>query len=164
MPAYQGSNRSNPATGIPILPIAGLNETKQVRAILQDITCDSDGRIDQYVDGEGLENTLPLPASHNGELGIFMVGAYQEILGDMHNLFGDTDSVDVEIAVDGTIKLDHAIQGDTVSSVLRYVNFDPEILLQTLENHFAKAGFQDSEHDMFVAEIRDGLSGYTYLE
>src|SRR5690606_40332358 len=79
----------------PILPIAGLDQPTGTRAVLQDITCDSDGRIDQYVDGEGLETTLPLPANHDGELGIFMVGAYQEILGDMHNLFGDTDSVDV---------------------------------------------------------------------
>jgi len=148
----------------PILPIAGLNQPTGTRAVLQDITCDSDGRIDQYVDGEGLETTLPLPANHDGELGIFMVGAYQEILGDMHNLFGDTDSVDVEIADNGDIQLDHAIQGDTVSSVLRYVNFDPDKLLEALERHCDSAALDDAEREAFLGDIRDGLAGYTYLE
>jgi arginine decarboxylase len=148
----------------PILPIVGLNEKTGSRAVLQDITCDSDGRIDQYVDGEGLETTLPLPAQHNGELGIFMVGAYQEILGDMHNLFGDTDSVDVELSDDGEIVLDHAIQGDTVSSVLRYVNFDPDKLLGALENHCRDAALDNVERQQFLGEIREGLAGYTYLE
>lgn len=148
----------------PILPIAGLDQPTGTRAVLQDITCDSDGRIDQYVDGEGLETTLPLPANHNGELGIFMVGAYQEILGDMHNLFGDTDSVDVEIADNGDIQLDHAIQGDTVSSVLRYVNFDPDRLLEALERHCDSAALDDAERAAFLGDIRDGLAGYTYLE
>ena len=148
----------------PILPIAGLDQPTGTRAVLQDITCDSDGRIDQYVDGEGLETTLPLPANHNGELGIFMVGAYQEILGDMHNLFGDTDSVDVEIADNGDIQLDHAIQGDTVSSVLRYVNFDPDKLLEALERHCDSAALDDAEREAFLGDIRDGLAGYTYLE
>lgn len=148
----------------PILPIAGLDQPTGTRAVLQDITCDSDGRIDQYVDGEGLETTLPLPANHNGELGIFMVGAYQEILGDMHNLFGDTDSVDVEIADNGEIQLDHAIQGDTVSSVLRYVNFDPDKLLEALERHCDSAALDEAERAAFLGDIRDGLAGYTYLE
>lgn len=148
----------------PILPIAGLNEKTGSRAVLQDITCDSDGRIDQYVDGEGLETTLPLPENHNGELGIFMVGAYQEILGDMHNLFGDTDSVDVEVRENGEIVLDHAIQGDTVSSVLRYVNFDPDKLLGALEGHCRDAALDNAERQQFLGEIREGLAGYTYLE
>jgi len=148
----------------PILPISGLNEAPSLRAVLQDITCDSDGRIDQYVDGEGLETTLPLPAGNNGELGIFMVGAYQEILGDMHNLFGDTDSVDVEIGAGGEIRLDHAIQGDTVSSVLRYVNFEPDKLLAALETRCQEAALNDQERGQFLDDIRDGLAGYTYLE
>lgn len=148
----------------PILPIAGLNEETGSRAVLQDITCDSDGRIDQYVDGEGLETTLPLPENHNGELGIFMVGAYQEILGDMHNLFGDTDSVDVELSDDGEIVLDHAIQGDTVSSVLRYVNFDPDKLFGALEDHCRDGALSHEERQQFLGEIREGLAGYTYLE
>lgn len=148
----------------PILPLTGLDAPPALRAVLQDITCDSDGRIDQYVDGEGLESTLPLPADYGDELGIFMVGAYQEILGDMHNLFGDTDSVDVDIDEQGRIHLDEAIQGDSVSSVLRYVNYDPEALLALLAEQFARTDLSASERDSLLSEIRDGLSGYTYLE
>ena len=148
----------------PILPLSGLDKPPTIRAVVQDITCDSDGRIDQYVDGEGLESTLPLPESAGDQLGIFMVGAYQEILGDMHNLFGDTDSVDVEVDEQGNVTLDHAIQGDTVSSVLRYVNFDPDKLLETLAAHCATAELSDEQRQQFLADIREGLSGYTYLE
>lgn len=148
----------------PILPLSGLNQPLTARAVVQDITCDSDGRIDQYVDGEGLENTLPLPEDAGDELGIFMVGAYQEILGDMHNLFGDTDAVDVDIDADGNIHLDEAIQGDTVSSVLRYVNYEPEELLETLASHCQRAALSDEERRTFMADIREGLAGYTYLE
>ena len=148
----------------PILPLTGLDKPPALRAVLQDITCDSDGRIDQYVDGEGLEATLPLPAEYGDELGIFMVGAYQEILGDMHNLFGDTDSVDVDIDEQGGIHLDQAIQGDSVSSVLRYVNYDPEALLSELEGQLSRTSLSQAERDARLAEIRDGLAGYTYLE
>jgi len=148
----------------PILPIAGLDQPPTLRAVLQDITCDSDGRIDQYVDGEGLETTLPLPENHDGQLGVFMVGAYQEILGDMHNLFGDTDSVDVDIGPAGAITLSHPIHGDSVRSVLRYVNFDPDRLLETLERHCHDSTLDEHERGQFIAEIRDGLDGYTYLE
>lgn len=148
----------------PVLPLSGLDQPATRRGVLQDITCDSDGRIDQYVDGEGVETTLPLPEDLNDHLGIFMVGAYQEILGDMHNLFGDTDSVDVNLTEEGGIELSHAIQGDTVSSVLRYVNFDPDLLLATLEERCHQAQLDDAERQRFLGEIRDGLAGYTYLE
>ena len=93
-----------------------------------------------------------------------MVGAYQEILGDLHNLFGDTDSVDVEIDDQGLIKLDHAIQGDTVSSVLRYVNFDPDKLLAALRAHGERAEITAQEREQFLLEMSEGLAGYTYLE
>lgn len=148
----------------PVLPLSGLNQPATRRGVLQDITCDSDGRIDQYVDGEGVETSLPLPETLNGHLGIFMVGAYQEILGDLHNLFGDTDSVDVSLDDDGGIRLSHAIQGDTVSTVLRYVNFDPDKLLATLEGRCHEARLDEGERRAFLGEIRDGLAGYTYLE
>lgn len=148
----------------PVLPLSGLDQPATRRGVLQDITCDSDGRIDQYVDGEGVESSLPLPETLNGHLGIFMVGAYQEILGDMHNLFGDTDSVDINLNEDGGIELSHAIQGDTVSSVLRYVNFDPDKLLATLEHRCQGARLDDDERQRFLGDIRDGLAGYTYLE
>ena len=148
----------------PVLPLSGLDKPATRRAVIQDITCDSDGRIDQFVDGEGVETTLPLPEQLNGHLGIFMVGAYQEILGDMHNLFGDTDSVDVDVEEDGTIKLDHAIQGDTVSTVLRYVNYDTDKLLASLEQHCRQAHLSDGEQETFIGLVREGLAGYTYLE
>ena len=148
----------------PVLPLSGLDKPATRRAVIQDITCDSDGRIDQFVDGEGVEATLPLPEQLNGHLGIFMVGAYQEILGDMHNLFGDTDSVDVDVEADGAITLSHAIQGDTVSSVLRYVNYDTDKLLGALEQHCRQAHLSDGEQETFIGLVREGLAGYTYLE
>ncbi|MEX0870979.1 MAG: biosynthetic arginine decarboxylase, partial [Aquisalimonadaceae bacterium] len=115
----------------PILPLARLDERPTARATVQDLTCDSDGCIQYYVDGEGIESTLPLPPYRPGEpylLGIFLVGAYQEILGDMHNLFGDTDSVNVELTDDG-YTLTGALRGDSVETVLRYVQFDRDSLL-----------------------------------
>lgn len=148
----------------PILPLQHLNEPLVRRAVVQDITCDSDGRIDRYVEEDGIENTLALPAQPISELGFFMVGAYQEILGDMHNLFGDTDSVDVHIDGQGVITLEHPIQGDTVSSVLRYVNFDPDRLLNTLLMLCQQAELSEQEKQTFLFDIREGLSGYTYLE
>jgi arginine decarboxylase len=152
----------------PVLPLNRLNERPERRAVLQDITCDSDGRIDLYVDGEGIETTLPLHALTPGEpylLGIFMVGAYQEILGDMHNLFGDTDSVHVEPTADGGYKLTQARRGDTVGSVLRYVHFDAEDLLGAYREKIADVKDLDSAtRKSYLKEIQEGLDGYTYLE
>lgn len=148
----------------PVLPLRRLNEPARVRAVVRDITCDSDGRMDRYADGDGLEATLPLPDDHDDKLAFFMVGAYQEILGDMHNLFGDTDSVDAEIAPDGTVQLNHAIRGDTVSDVLRYVNYQPEKLLANLEDHCERAHLDADERADFLNEIREGLNSYTYLQ
>ncbi len=121
----------------PVMPINGLNRSLNRRAVIQDITCDSDGRIDQYVDGQGIETTLPLP-EHDPEfpllMGFFMTGAYQEILGDMHNLFGgDTHSVDVKLDQQGgqyQVGGEPITGGDTVAKVLRYVNFEPANLLE----------------------------------
>jgi len=151
----------------PILPLERLNERPDARAMIQDITCDSDGRIDRYVDGEGLETTLPLPRwdpERPYHMGIFLVGAYQEILGDMHNLFGDTDSVDVEIDTKGRIVLENPIHGDTVSTVLRYVNYNSESLLLKLAARLDAAELEPLERTTYLDEIREGLEGYTYLE
>jgi len=152
----------------PVLPLNRLNERPERRAVLQDITCDSDGRIDLYVDGEGIETTLPLHAPKPGEpylLGIFMLGAYQEILGDMHNLFGDTDSVHVEPTTDGGYKLTQARRGDTVGSVLRYVHFDAEDLLGAYREKIAELKDLDSDtRKAYLKEFQEGLDGYTYLE
>jgi arginine decarboxylase len=152
----------------PVLPLDRLNERPTRRAVMQDITCDSDGRVDLYVDGEGVEASLPLHAPRAGEpylLGIFMVGAYQEILGDMHNLFGDTDSVQVEPTADGGYRLAQVRRGDTVDSVLRYVHFDAEDLLAAYRRKIdAAAGLDAAQRQMCLDELRDGLNGYTYLE
>ncbi len=155
----------------PIMPLNGLNEEVQHRARVQDITCDSDGRIDQYVDGMGIETTLPLPSKGFGKnqvLGMFLVGAYQEILGDMHNLFGDTDAVDIEFVQksDGTfdIELVDLTRGDTVEKVLRYVHFDGHFILDRLEAQIADADVDLDEKSRLLTEFRASLYAYTYLE
>jgi arginine decarboxylase len=150
----------------PVLPLTRLDEAPTRRNVLQDLTCDSDGTIQSYVDREGVESTLPLPPYRDGEeylLGVFMVGAYQEILGDMHNLFGDTDSVNVEL-VDGGYTLSDPRGGDTVESVLRYVQFDAEDLLAEYRRRVAAATMPDQQRAVAIEELEAGLRGYTYLE
>ena len=97
-------------------------------------------------------------------LAIFMVGAYQEILGDMHNLFGDTDSVDVEIGVDGEFSLSDAMKGDTVDQLLKYVNFDTTLLLQRIHVQLMQVNLTPKEQSEYLSELRKGLAGGTYLE
>ena len=151
----------------PVLPLSGLDQPPTRRAVIQDITCDSDGRIDQYVDGQGVESTLPLPEWTTDDerwLGFFLVGAYQEILGDLHNLFGDTDSVDAALGPDGEWQLSNAQAGDTVAEVLAYVNFDARVLKQKLTEQLITSGFPPQEQARFAASLSEGLEGYTYLE
>lgn len=151
----------------PVLPISGLNRAVSRRAVIQDITCDSDGRIDRYVDGQGVETTLPLPEHDDSEpllIGFFMTGAYQEILGDMHNLFGDTHSVDVHLNREGEYDISQPTEGDTVADILRYVNFDPQALLEAYRKRFAASGLPVSEQQPLLQELESGLQGYTYLE
>lgn len=151
----------------PIVPIHRLDEKPTRRGVIEDITCDSDGRVDLYVDNEGVESSLPLHEKIDDEpylLGIFLVGAYQEILGDMHNLFGDTDSVDVSINQDGNYKLSQARKGDTVDSVLRYVHIDTKELLALYKTKLDAALDDGEEKQSMLAELENGLHGYTYLE
>lgn len=151
----------------PVMPLQRLNEEHDARAVLQDMTCDSDGRIEHYVDGTDIEATLPLPGYKEGErylIGSFMVGAYQEILGDMHNLFGDTDSVMVETEADGSYKLSQCEEGDTVADVLRYVHFEPETLLRSYQEQIAGSNMSPEHKKQCLDVLRAGLSGYTYLE
>ncbi|HKK07006.1 MAG TPA: biosynthetic arginine decarboxylase [Gammaproteobacteria bacterium] len=151
----------------PVMPLHWLDEAPTRRAVLEDITCDSDGRIDHYVDAEGVETSLPLHETRPGEpylLGIFLTGAYQEILGDMHNLFGDTDSVHVELLADGTHRLVEARRGDTVDTVLRHVHFDADELMASYRDKLAAASLGAGQVDAFAAELAAGLTGYTYLE
>jgi len=151
----------------PIAPLHRHQEEPTCRGILEDITCDSDGRIDHYVDSEGIESSLPLHPIKAGEpylLGIFLVGAYQEILGDMHNLFGDTDSVNVVLDDKGHYHLSEPLQGNTVDDVLRYVNFDAQQLLQSYRHKIGQAELSDAQRASYLQELEAGLHGYTYLE
>ena len=154
----------------PIMPIHRLDEEPTQQAILGDVTCDSDGKIDRFVDRRDVRRTLPLH-DLNGEpyyLAAFLIGAYQEILGDLHNLFGDTNAVHVGVSAQGEIKLETIIAGDTVSEVLRYVQFDADKLLQKLRTAVEVAvkeqRIDDSQADHFLRFYEAGLQGYTYLE
>jgi arginine decarboxylase len=135
-----------------------------------DITCDSDGKIDQFIDRRDVKRTLPLHP-FNGEpyyLAAFLVGAYQEILGDLHNLFGDTNAVHVSLNDNGDVVLDTLIKGDTVREVLDYVEFNADSMLATFRRDVETAvregriGYEESGRLLRFYE--DGLQGYTYME
>ncbi len=151
----------------PIMPLQQLDVRPERRAILHDLTCDSDGRIDRYVDSEGVESSLQVHDLKPGEpylLGFFLVGAYQEILGDMHNLFGDTDSVNVVQETDGSYRLEGAEHGDTVGDLLRYVHFNPEDLMQAYRDKVAASDLAAAQQQAFLDTLATGLEGYTYFE
>ena len=149
----------------PVVPLQRLNEKPTRRGILQDLTCDSDGQIENYVVAGGLQRSLPVHAWQSDEpylFGIFMVGAYQEILGDLHNLFGDTDAVNVELKPDGSHRLLQPEPGDTAAELLQYVHFDPEELQRLFRQ---KAKYLSPEYaKQVLAKLEAGLHGYTYLE
>jgi arginine decarboxylase len=154
----------------PVMPIHRLNERPTQHAVLGDITCDSDGKIDQFIDRRDVRRTLPLH-QFNGSpyyLGVFLVGAYQEILGDLHNLYGDTHAVHVSLDADNTVVLDAVIKGDTVKEVLSYVEFDAQALLTKLRNDVesaVRAGRLDYEESgRLLRFYEEGMQGYTYLE
>jgi arginine decarboxylase len=154
----------------PIMPIHRLNQPPSHHAVLGDITCDSDGKIDSFIDRRDVKRTLPLHTV-NGEpyyLGVFLVGAYQEILCDLHNLFGDTHAVHVSLDSGGNVVLDAVIKGDTVREVLDYVEFDAETLIRKLRSDVELAvreGRMTYEESGRLLEFyEEGLHGYTYLE
>jgi arginine decarboxylase len=155
----------------PVMPIHRLKEEPTRRAVLGDITCDSDGKIDQFIDLRDVQSTLKLHPVNPGEpyyLGTFLLGAYQEILGDLHNLFGDTNAVHVHMEPDGTPNVDTVIKGDTVSEVLHYVQYSSEILMNRIRKDVERAvrsgtlSIQESRE--FLGFYEHGLDGYTYLE
>ena len=151
----------------PIIPLTGLDKKPQLHAVLHDITCDSDGRIDTYVNNYGTEKTLPMmqyEADKPYLIGIFLVGAYQEILGDLHNLFGDTNSIHVELQEDGSYKLSNAMDGDTVESTLRHVNFDSIELMHSYRHQLKNTNLSPAESDNYLRHLTKGLQGYTYFE
>ena len=154
----------------PIIPIQRLNEAPTRNATLQDITCDSDGKIANFVVGGRPSHVLPLHPLRKGEpyyLGVFLVGAYQEILGDMHNLFGDTNAVHISVK-NGKYHIDQIIDGETVDEVLGYVQHNPKKLVRQLEQWVTKSVNQQKitmeEGKEFLSNYRSGLYGYTYLE
>jgi len=154
----------------PVMPIHRLNERPTRHAVLGDITCDSDGKIEQFIDRRDVKKTLPLH-SFNGEpyyLGAFLLGAYQEILGDMHNLFGDTNAVHVSMDDTGEVVLETVIKGDTVREVLDYVEFNVDSLMRQFRTSVelavreSRIGYEEAGR--FLRFYEDGLQGYTYLE
>ena len=154
----------------PVMPIHRLDEKPTRHAVLGDITCDSDGKIDQFIDRRDVKKTLPLH-TFTGEpyyLGAFLIGAYQEILGDMHNLFGDTNAVHVAMDDDGEVVLETVIKGDTVREVLDYVEFNADTLMRDLRSSVEIAVRENrigyEEAGRFLRFYEDGLQGYTYLE
>lgn len=154
----------------PIMPVHRLNEQPTRRAILADITCDSDGKIDHFIDLRDVKDVLELHELNGQEyiLGVFLVGAYQEILGDLHNLFGDTNAVHISLDDDGNYSVDHVIEGDTVSDVLRYVQYtkgDLVKLVRRAAERAMKEGRMTVESArMLVDAYQQGMEGYTYLE
>ena len=152
----------------PILPLHRLQQRPQIRARLCDLTCDSDGRLDRYVDREGLTPTLalhPLESDAPYLLGFFMVGAYQEILGDMHNLFGDTNAVNVVLDADAENgwRLEQAEHGDRADELLQYVHISPEHLITRYKEKVAASTIPEVERAAMMNELEEGLRGYTYL-
>ena len=155
---------------VPIVPLQRLNERPTRSATLQDITCDSDGKITNFVTNRNISHILPVHTLRKNEpyyLGVFLVGAYQEILGDMHNLFGDTNAAHITVK-DGRYHIDQIFDGETVEEVLNYVQYNPKKLVRQLEVWVTKSVKQGKisleEGKEFLSNYRSGLYGYTYLE
>ena len=154
----------------PIMPIQRLDEKPERSATLQDITCDSDGKIANFISTRNVAHYLPVHALKKTEpyyVAVFLVGAYQEILGDMHNLFGDTNAVHVSVNEKG-YSIEQIIDGETVAEVLDYVQYSPKKLVRTLETWVTKSVKEGKisleEGKEFLSDYRSGLYGYTYLE
>jgi arginine decarboxylase, biosynthetic len=155
----------------PIIPISRLDEKPTRTCTIQDITCDSDGKISNYISIHGgTASSLPVHTVKSGEpyyIGVFLVGAYQEILGDMHNLFGDTNAVHISVNKDG-YEIERVIDGETVADVLDYVQYNPKKLVRNVEawvTSSMKAGkISPEEGREFLSMYRSGLYGYTYIE
>ena len=150
----------------PIVPISRLDHEPDRRGVIADLTCDSDGRLDAYVDADGVDVSLPLHAPLPGEsyrLGIFLVGAYQEALGDIHNLFGDTDAVNVRLDDAGGFEFSHVRRGDTTDVMLDYVGYDLNALRAAYRDKIERAGIGADQAAPLLAALEHGLTGYTYL-
>jgi arginine decarboxylase len=156
----------------PVIPIHRLSEEPVRQATLADLTCDSDGVIEKFIDTESGEpkETIRLHQFTDGQqyyLGVFLTGAYQEILGDLHNLFGDTDAVHISLNEMG-YTIDHYVPGDTVTEVLSYVQYGRSEMVdnvrQATEESIQKGSISKQEAKLLIKHYEEGLSGYTYLE
>lgn len=157
----------------PVMPIQRLNENPERRATLVDLTCDSDGKIDTFIDTmtgkpQGYLNVHDLRENEPYYLCAFLTGAYQEILGDLHNLFGDTDTVHITIKENGTYSVDHVLHGDSVNEVLSYLDYNRsemvEMVRKATEQSILRGSLTHNEARLLMRHYEEGLSGYTYLE
>jgi len=153
----------------PVMPIHRLDEKPTRRGVFADLTCDSDGKIDKFIDPRDVKDVIDLHP-WNGQpyyIGVFLVGAYQEILGDYHNLFGDTDAVHVRLGADGRYEIEHVVEGDSVTDVLRYVQYDRGTLIErvrrTIEIAMREGQISLEESARLRRRYEEGLSEYTYL-
>jgi len=153
----------------PVMPIHRLNERPTRHGVIADLTCDSDGKIDKFIDQRSVKDVLDLHAWSEQPyyLGVFLVGAYQEILGDLHNLFGDTDAVHVRLDEESGYRVEHVVEGDSVEQVLTYVQYDRRSLIETvrrtIENSLRAGQITIEESAQLRQRFEQGLSGYTYL-
>ena len=155
----------------PIMPLHRLAEEPTENAIISDITCDCDGKIDKFIDLRDVKQSLLLHRLNNGDeyyLGVFLIGAYQETLGDLHNLFGDTNVVSLEISDDGEYTINQEIEGDAVEDVLQYVEYDTKALMarmkQKAETAIRKGNLSAKDRREVISAYQEGLRGYTYFE
>ena len=154
----------------PIMPVHRLAEFPSCQGIISDITCDSDGRIDRFIAPHGTKNTLDLHPLNGDEyyLGVFLVGAYQETLGDLHNLLGDTNVVSIHVNEDGSFEFVREIRGDSVADILAYVEYEPRRILEDIrqlaENSVRCGRISPQERFRIMQAFEDGLRGYTYFE
>ncbi|WP_024301772.1 arginine decarboxylase [Pseudogulbenkiania sp. MAI-1] len=151
---------------LPVMPIHRLDEQPTRRAVLQDLTCDSDGKVTQYIDRQSLEASMPIHDVAPGEdylVGVFLVGAYQEILGDMHNLFGDTDSINVVLDAHGQPNWHGHEEHDTIADMLRYVHLSPEEIAERYADKVNSAELSPEQQAAFIGEYERILTQSSYL-
>lgn len=155
----------------PIMPIHRLNEAPTREAIIADLTCDCDGKIDHFIGADGVRRTLPLHPLKAGEdyyLGVFLVGAYQETLGDLHNLFGDTNVANIRINQDGSFDVVTELQGDSIADVLSYVEYQPDVIKRRFrdiaEQAVRNGNISVAQRQRMLQDFSDSLQGYTYYE
>ena len=155
----------------PIMPLHRLGEEPNRKAVLADMSCDSDGKIDKFIDLKDVKNYVPLHPLKDGSpyyLGIFLVGAYQEILGDLHNLFGDTHAVHIDVGANGEVEIQHLVQGDTVREVLSYVQYDTGDLHEkwrvSIEKYLRDGRITEAESVVLQQKFREALTSYTYYQ